>query len=183
MEWRDGPERVTVGGGLDTEHRGVARWKEAGLHGSRRKHAAVVAAVRSDRGRVLAKGEPITPKGADALYPDVPPERHVSSSTARFAAAGTSCAGARSSPATIARCRSEGEMLVPRWSDDGAMLAFRRLCRSSGRRGVWGAVVLVAADGSNERNLTAPGPPEITPYDWSADGKWILASCEHGPAD
>jgi Tol biopolymer transport system component len=43
--------------------------------------------------------------------------------------------------------------------------------------------VIVAADGSNERNLTKPSPLEFTPYDWSSDGKWILASCDHGPAE
>jgi Tol biopolymer transport system component len=40
---------------------------------------------------------------------------------------------------------------------------------------------MMSADDGHQRSLTTPGPREITPFDWSADGKWILGSCEHGP--
>ena len=58
-----------------------------------------------------------------------------------------------------------GEMLVPRWSDDGTQLAFRRLTPvDSDPAARTNAIVLVGADGTNERNLTTPGLLEFTPY-------------------
>lgn len=135
-------------------------------------------------GRVLGKGEPITPKGVDALYPDVPPH------------------GAQLIYRTIRRGKHElrrrslitgedrmlpvkGDIFVPRWSDDGTLLAFRKLMPApvdgTARKN---AIVIVSADGTDERNLTTPSDRERTPpYDWSADGRWILGSCEHGPAE
>jgi Tol biopolymer transport system component len=183
IEWRDGPERVTVGGGLDTN---IAISPDGTkLAFTVRDESTRLWSLPFDpiTGRVLAKGEPITPKGADALYPDVPPN------------------GMQVVYRTIRRGKHElrrrsliagedrvvlvtDDILVPRWSDDGAMLAFRRRSPTPSSGGqTWGSVVLVDADGSNERNLTAPSPREVTPYDWSADGKWILASCELGPSD
>ena len=181
MEWRDGPERITVGGGLDTDIAVSPDGKKLAF--TVRDESTRLWSLPFDPivGRVLAKGEPITPKGADALYPDVPPNgMYVVYRTIRR---GKHELRRRSLIAGDDRMLPiKGEMLVPRWSDDGAMLAFRR--RSPSASGdVWGSVVLVAADGSNERTLTAPGPREFTPYDWSSDGKWILASCEQGPTD
>ncbi len=184
MEWRDGPERVTVGGGLDTEHRGLTRRKEAGLHGPRRKHAALVAAVRSDHRARARQGGADHAEGGRRAVSRRPTQRHAGRlphDSPRQARAAAAIADRRRGSRW---CRSQGDMLVPRWSDDGTMLAFRRRSPAPSSGGCCGVrSCSSAADGSNERNLTAPGPREFTPYDWSADGKWILASCEHGPTD
>ncbi len=181
MEWRDGPERVTVGGGLDTN---IAVSPDGTkLAFTVRDESTRLWSLPFDpiAGRILAKGEPITPKGADALFPDVPPNgMYVVYRTARrgkheFRRRSLIAGEDRVLPMT-------GDMLVPRWSDDGAQLAFRRLLPAgSDPAARLNAIVLVAADGTNERNLTTPGQPELTPYDWSSDGKWILASCDQGP--
>jgi Tol biopolymer transport system component/DNA-binding winged helix-turn-helix (wHTH) protein len=182
MEWRDGPERLTVGGGLDTDIAVSPDGKKLAF--TVRDESTRLWSLPFDPidGRVLAKGEPITPKGADALYPDVPPNgMHVVYRTIRR---GRHELRRRSLIAGEDRALPmTGEMLVPRWSDDGTQLAFRRLMPvTSDGAPRSNAIVLVAADGSNERNLTTPSPREFTPYDWSSDSKWILASCEHGPA-
>ena len=137
-------------------------------------------------GRVLAKGEPITPKGANALYPDVPPERHGTSSTARFAAASTSCAGARSSPATIALLPVNGR------DARASMVRRRRRCsrsagccpslrparpvmrrdRARGSRRQQRTESDGAATAGSSRRMT--GPPTENGFS---------ASCEQGPSD
>ena len=183
MEWRDGPERVTVGRGLDTDIAVSPDGKKLAF--TVRDESTRLWSLPFDPkdGRILAKGEPITPKGAHALYPDVTPDgMHVVYRTIRR---GRHELHRRSLVAGDDRVLPvTGEMLVPRWSDDGTQLAFRRrLPALSDGAETLGTVVLVAADGSHERNLTTPSAREFTPYDWSSDGKWILASCEHGPAD
>jgi Tol biopolymer transport system component/DNA-binding winged helix-turn-helix (wHTH) protein len=181
MEWREGPERVTVGGGLDTNIAIAPDGKKLAF--TVRDESTRLWSLPFDpiTGRVLAKGEPITPKGADAVYPDVPPNgmyviyRTIRRGKHELRRRSLIAGEDRALPMT-------GEMLVPRWSDDGTQLAFRRLMPvPSDAAARSNAIVLVAADGTNERNLTTPGPRELTPYDWSSDGKWILASCAEGP--
>jgi Tol biopolymer transport system component/DNA-binding winged helix-turn-helix (wHTH) protein len=183
MEWRDGPERVTVGGGLDTDIAVSPDGKKLAF--TVRDESTRLWSLPFDpiTGRVLAKGEPVTPKGADALYPDVPPNgMYVVYRTIRR---GKHELRRRSLIAGDDRMLPiKGEMLVPRWSDDGTQLAFRRLLPATPDGAPrLNAIVLVAADGTNERTLTTPGVREFTPYDWSSDGKSIFASCDHGPAE
>jgi TolB protein len=62
----------------------------------------------------------------------------------------------------------------PAWSPDGKTIAFARYTGS-------GAIWLIDADGSNERQLTTPrGEGDIQP-DWSPDGRWIAFSRATGP--
>jgi len=71
------------------------------------------------------------------------------------------------------------KLVKPRWSPDGAMLAFLR-CGSKG-----GAPVLAVlnADGSGERALTRPNELEMVLSDWSSSGDSILGSCRFSPSD
>jgi TolB protein len=59
----------------------------------------------------------------------------------------------------------------PAWSPDGKTIAFARYTGT-------GAIWLIDADGSNERQLTTPrGEGDVQP-DWSPDGHWIAFSRE-----
>jgi Tol biopolymer transport system component/DNA-binding winged helix-turn-helix (wHTH) protein len=184
LEWREGPERVTVGGGLDTN---IAVSPDGTkLAFTVRDESTRLWSLPFDpiEGRVLGKGEPITPKGVDALYPDVP--QHGTQLIYRTIRRGKHELRRRSLITGEDRMLPiKGDMFVPRWSDDGTLLAFRKLMPApvdgTPRKN---AIVIVSADGTNERNLTTPSDRERTPpYDWSADGRWILGSCQHGPAE
>ena len=63
----------------------------------------------------------------------------------------------------------------PRWSRDGTRLAFTRIGAQPGR-GQGGVVILSPASGA-ERTVPTPGFSDVVPDDWTADGRWILASC------
>lgn len=71
------------------------------------------------------------------------------------------------------------KLAKPRWSPDGAKLAFLR-CGAKG-----GAPVLAVlnADGSGERALTKPNELEMLASDWSNNGESILGSCRFRPSD
>lgn len=181
LEWRKGPERLTMGGGLDTN---------IALAPDGRKLAFTIRSERTRlwsfpfdplKAQMLGDGERLSSRGADALYPDVPPD------------------GTQVVYRTVRRGKQElwkrslvdgqdrmltaaGEMLAPRWSDDGKLLAFGRIQQigDEGAR-MANSIVVISADGRNERLLTTPGPKICSPTDWSADGAWIVGACEHGP--
>jgi Tol biopolymer transport system component len=183
LEWREGPERVTVGGGLDTNIAVSPDGQKLAF--TVRDESTRLWSLPFDpiEGRVLGKGEPITPKGVDAWYPDVPPNgTHV---VYRIIRRGRHELHRRSLTAGDDRVLPvTGAFAVPRWSGDGMLLAFHRLMPVAADGGArLNAVAIVDADGGHERNLTGATTREITPYDWSADGAWILGSCEHGPAE
>ncbi len=71
------------------------------------------------------------------------------------------------------------KLVKPRWSPDGARLAFLR-CGSEG-----GAPVLAVlnADGSGEQALTRPNEIEMLASDWSNSGESILGSCRFSRSD
>ena len=67
----------------------------------------------------------------------------------------------------------------PRWSPDGAKLAFSRC---TGRdRGL--AVAVLNTDGSGERVLTRSEVVDMQAYDWSKDGQAILGACRFRKSD
>jgi Tol biopolymer transport system component/DNA-binding winged helix-turn-helix (wHTH) protein len=182
LEWREGPERLTVGAGLDTN---------IAVSPDGHKLAFTIRNERTRlwsfpfdpvQGRLLGKGEPITAAGTDALYPDVPKDG--SEVLYRTVRRGKNELWTRSLVDGHDRLlAAAAEIAAPRWSADGAMIAFRRLhAPATDVSPKEDEIVLLSADGRHERLLTAPGPKVLTPYGWSPDGKWIVASCEHGPA-
>jgi Tol biopolymer transport system component len=58
----------------------------------------------------------------------------------------------------------------PRWSPDGKFLVYRRV-RSSQEQ----LNAILSVEGGEERLLTSPTPNGEATWEWSADGKWILA--------
>lgn len=71
------------------------------------------------------------------------------------------------------------KLVKPRWSPDGATLAFLR-CGTTGGAPV---LALLNADGSGERTLTRPDEVEMLASDWSKTGESILGSCRFSPTD
>ena len=84
--------------------------------------------------------------------------------------------GTRTSSAVRART---GRFAKPRWSPDGARLAFSRYAT----RDHLLAVALLNADGSGERVLTRPDHVEMQGSDWSRDGQAILGSCRFSSSE
>jgi len=67
----------------------------------------------------------------------------------------------------------------PRWSPDGAKLAYSR-CAT---RGNTLAVAVLNTDGSGERVLTRPDRVQMGVSDWSRDGRAILGPCRFSPRE
>jgi Tol biopolymer transport system component/DNA-binding winged helix-turn-helix (wHTH) protein len=71
------------------------------------------------------------------------------------------------------------KLVKPRWSPDGAKLAFLRC----GGKGGAPVLALLNADGSGERALTRPNEIEMLASDWSHSGDSILGSCRFSASD
>jgi Tol biopolymer transport system component/DNA-binding winged helix-turn-helix (wHTH) protein len=182
VAWVDGPERVTVGGGLDTNIAVSPDGEKLAFTVRDESTRLWSFPFDASAGRVLAKGEPITTKGSNALYPAISPDGNYvvyrTSRRGRHELRRRSLIAGDDQALPVS-----GEMIAPRWSNDGTMLAFRRMIPAASNGGTASnVVVIVSADGTGERNLTTPESLERTPYDWSSDDKWILGACEHGPA-
>ena len=74
---------------------------------------------------------------------------------------------------------TDWRLIKPRWSPDGAQLAFSRCATRDNTL----AVAVLNADGSGERVLTRPGRVEMQGFDWSKDGQAILGSCRFSPSE
>lgn len=182
LEWQHGPERLTFGPGRNT---GIALSPDGRkLVFTAREEKTRLWSFPFDpnEGRILGSGDPITAGGTDAVYPDVSANgTDVVYRTVRRGRHELRRRSLTNGEDTVVLAASD--VVGPRWSDDGTLLAFRKLRpRQPGSMVREGAIVLVSADGRNERLLTEPGPNELTPFDWSSDGNWILGSCEQGPA-
>jgi Tol biopolymer transport system component len=69
--------------------------------------------------------------------------------------------------------------MKPRWSPDGAQLAFSRFTPQDDTL----AVAVLNTDGSGERALTKPTDVLMQAFDWSRDGRSILGACRFNTSE
>src|SRR5262249_2629240 len=62
----------------------------------------------------------------------------------------------------------------PRWSHDGTRLAYLLPAWRAGDLKVDPATVILPGSGGEEQKLTSGKQPGGLPFDWSADGQWVL---------
>jgi Tol biopolymer transport system component len=172
--WVDGPERLTTGAGQETN---VAISPD----GTRLVFTATSSRTRlwafpldSASGRITGEPSPITHGSTGEV--DFDARADGSKVAYRTVRAGRNELWERS--ITEGRERlllSSTDWLLakPRWSPDGAKLAFSRYAT----RGNGIAVAILNTDGSGGRVLTKPGRVEMQGFDWSKDGQAILGSC------
>ena len=178
--WTDGPERLTTGAGEETN---VALSPD----GARLIFSTASSRTRvwafpfePGNGRITGQPHPVT-QGSTA---EVDFDAQADGSKVAFY---TVRAGRNE---LWERSISEGQdrlllsspkwrFIRPRWSPDGAKLAFSRCAGQD--RGV--AVAVLNADGSGERDLTKPEAVDMQASDWSKDGEVILGACRFSKSD
>ena len=178
--WTDGPERLTTGAGEETS---VALSPD----GTRLIFTTASSRTRvwafpfeSRHGRITGQPYPVTHGSTEEVDFDAQPDgSKVAFYTVR---AGRNELWERSiseGQDRLLLSSPEWQFSKPRWSPDGARLAFSRC---AGRdRGI--AVAVLNADGSGERVLTKPEAVDMQAYDWSKDGESILGACRFSKSD
>ena len=179
-ELTDGPVRLTTGTGQET-NLAVSRDGQKILFTSSTSRSRLWAfPLESSSGRIVGEPTPIT-RGSTGEV-DFDAQADGSKLAYRAVRAGRNELWERSLDEGRERLllsSPDWKLVKPRWSPDGARLAFLR-CDSEG-----GAPVLAVlnADGSGERALTRPNEVEMLASDWSNSGESILGSCRFGRSD
>jgi len=172
--WVDGPERLTTGAGEETN-------MALSPDGTRLVFTATSSRTRlwafpfdPARGRVTGEPYPITDGSTGEV--DFDARADGSKVAYRTVRAGRNELWERSiveGQERLLLSSKDWLFIKPRWSPDGAKLAFSRCAARDDSI----AVAVLNTDGSGERVLTKPGHVEMDGSDWSNDGKAILGAC------
>jgi Tol biopolymer transport system component/DNA-binding winged helix-turn-helix (wHTH) protein len=171
LDWIAGPERLTTSPGLDSE---IA----LSIDGKKLAYATHTENTRlwllpfdAATGRLKGEGRPVTEDGTNAFFPSLSPDgkklTYIASQNERRELREKSLEDGRE---TLLFGADGIFRMSVSWSRDGTRLAYRRGFRST---------VILPANGGDEQVLTSPGA-QVSPADWSADGKWILGTVSRG---
>jgi Tol biopolymer transport system component/DNA-binding winged helix-turn-helix (wHTH) protein len=180
LRWVAGPERLTTGAGIDTD---------VALSPDGRKLALTIRTERTRlwsipfdgaAGRVEGEGRPLAAGGMDAVLPDLSSDGRKLAFLAlrgrKTELWGQSLVDGRTKELVVV---GDFQRATPRWSRDGARLAYRRTwppnAEGSPREH---ALVVLPAEGGDEQLITSPSPFSENALDWSADGEWLLGNSE-----
>jgi Tol biopolymer transport system component/DNA-binding winged helix-turn-helix (wHTH) protein len=179
-EWVDGPERLTTGGGQETN---VAISPD----GTRLVFTTTSSRTRlwafpfdPASGRVIGEPYPITHGSTGEV--DFDARSDGSKVAYRTVRAGRNELWERSldeGQERLLLSSTDWRLTKPLWSPDGARLAFSRCAMRDHSI----AVAVLNTDGSGERVLTKPGHVEMQGSDWSKDGQAILGSCRFSESE
>jgi Tol biopolymer transport system component len=179
-KWTDGPQRLTTGAGEETN---VAISPD----GTRLAFTTTSSRTRlwafpfdPASGRITGQPYPITDGSTGEV--DFDARADGSKVAYRTVRAGRNELWERSlteGQERLLLSSTDWRFTKPRWSPDGAKLAFSRC---AGRDNTL-AVAVLNADGSGERVLTKPGHVEMQGFDWSKDGQAILGACRFSPSE
>jgi len=178
-KWTDGPERLTTSAGEETSI-AVSRDGSRIIFTTRSSRTRVWAFPFNARsGRITGQPYPVTHGSTGEVDFDA---RADGSKVAYYALrAGRSELWERSlteGQDRLLLSSLDWRFASPRWSPDGAKLAFSRC--ATGDHSV--AVAVLNADSGAERVLTKPDV-EMGVSDWSKDGQAILGACRFGKSD
>ncbi len=179
-KWIGGPERLTTGAGSETH---VALSPD----GTKLVFTTTSSRTRlwafpfdSASGRITGQPNPISPGSTGEV--DFDARADGSKVAYRTVRAGRSELWERSlaeGQERLLLSSTDWRFTKPRWSPDGAQLAFSRWAT----RDTTLAVAVLNTDGSGERVLTKPGDVEMQAYDWSKDGQAIIGACRFSESE
>jgi Tol biopolymer transport system component/DNA-binding winged helix-turn-helix (wHTH) protein len=179
LRWTAGPERLTTGTGQDAN---------LAVSPDGRRLAVAVCATHTRlwslhfdpaTGRVKAPGQPITEADVNAHFPDL----SLAGARLVFRAQRAGKEELREKSLKDGRetvlVSDDFSRMRPRWSRDGLRLAYLRFrpLDPEGAR-TERSFVLLSPGGSDEQTLASSDTISDVPYDWSADGNWVLTSTE-----
>jgi serine/threonine protein kinase/Tol biopolymer transport system component len=184
LEWIAGPERMTIGPGLDTDLALSPDGKRLAFTTRTERTRIWSLPFDAQTGRTKGGGQPITSAGMDAWTPNLSRDGKKLVFSAQHAGKREvwqkSLEDGRE---TLLVAGDNFGRFGPRWSPDGTRLAYRRYRSANPDIADLGhqaeaSIVLLPAGGGEEQLLTSPTTLTEADIDWSADGQWILASSD-----
>ena len=177
LRWIGGPERLTTGTGLDTDLALSPDGKRLAFTARTERTRLWSLPFDAAAGRVKGAGQPVTPAGVDASFPDLSPNGERLAFTVQRAGKEELWEKSLKDGRETLLVADDAMRRSRRFSRDGLRLAYSRW-RPTGpeRTQIEWAIVLRSAKGGHEELVTTPGTIVETPWDWSADGQWLLGS-------
>ena len=173
-ELTDGPVRLTTGTGRETSVALSPDGKKIVFTSAASRTRLWAFPLDSGSGRLVGEPQPIT-RGTTGEV-DFDAKADGSKVAYRAVRAGRNELWERSlgeGRERLLLSSPDWKLMKPRWSPDGAKLAFLRC----GNEGGVPVLAVLNADGSGERALTRPNEVEMLASDWSITGESILGSC------
>jgi serine/threonine protein kinase/Tol biopolymer transport system component len=184
LDWTAGPERLTIGPGLDTDLTLSPDGKRLAFTTRTERTRIWSLPFNVGTGRTRGDGQPITSAGVDAWIPNLSRDGKKLVFSAQHA--GKKEVWEKSledGRETLLVAGDNFGRYNPCWSADGTRLAYRRYrsddpdVANLGQKAEASIVSLPAA-GGEEQQLTSTTTLTDVAYDWSADGEWILGSSD-----
>jgi len=192
LRWIAGPDRLTTSPGEDADISISSDGKKLALSTLLKRTRIWSLPFNPLSGQLKGDGRPETRAGIDALWFDVSRDgKQLAYVTLRTDSSGINAP--RQSPKnelwkkslkdgseTLLAPADEFFRLFPRWSPDGARLAYSRPSQfKPGGADVEWLTGLLSADGGQEQALSSKNRLGIT--DWTADGQQVLGLCRSSP--
>jgi Tol biopolymer transport system component/DNA-binding winged helix-turn-helix (wHTH) protein len=182
LRWVMGPERLTTGPGLQSDISASGDGRKLSFTARTEQTRIWSIPFDATTGRVLGTGQAVSEGKMDAIVPDLSRDgkklvfKIQRADQQKYELRERSLEDASERLLVIGDEFNRG---LPRWSPNGDQLVFIHFRQSSAERGPNElSMVLLPAGGGKEQTLTSPIDSWEIPWDWSADGEWILASSD-----
>jgi serine/threonine protein kinase len=183
LRWTDGPERLTVGAGMDTDIALSSDGKRLAFVTRTERTRIWSLPFNAMTGQMKGQSQAVTPPELNAVACDITRDGKKLVFVAERA-------GKRELWVKSFEDGSEKLLLVsdkflfwPVWSRDGTRVAYARLRPLNPEREGFAqnsehTIAMISASGGDEQLLTTPDELQGWPWDWTADQQWILGSSE-----
>lgn len=173
-----GVERLTTGPGIDMELAISPDGKRLAF--TTRSEQTRLWSLPLNAGRLQGEAAALTPAELTAAYPDLSRDgQKLAFILTRSGKPELWEKWLKDGHETLLAGPDDYRRSTPRWSFDGSRLAYHRARFTNAERGQSEfSIVWLSAEGGEEQIITSPSAFAEQVSDWSADGKWIIASSE-----
>ncbi|MBS1794619.1 MAG: PD40 domain-containing protein [Acidobacteria bacterium] len=184
MHWVDGPERLTIGAGNDTDVVVSPDGRKAAFSIRNERSRLWTLPFDPVSGRVSGTGQPITGSSVSALQPGLSPDgKLLVFRKQRGSKEELWAKSLDDGKETLLAPADDFSRTNPIWSHDSSQLIYIRTNPSKlGQTEIAPqldrALALRALGGSDEQVITSSMHGKLSPTDWTPDGKFILASSD-----
>jgi serine/threonine protein kinase len=189
LRWIAGPERLTNGAGPDTDISLSADGKRLAYTSTTQSTRIWLLPFDSITAQLKGQGQPVTDQGMQTWFADLSPDGKNLAFISRTSGAGRQELRVKSLIDNQEKVLLDDETYhyYPRWSPDSMQIAYSRFRpleqqQSSSDetppqgKAKAGPIAMLDTRGGEEQLITSQGQWLDYVYDWSPDGKWLLAS-------
>ena len=172
LRWMAGPERLTTGAGPDTDIAPAPDGRKLAFTTRIERTRIWSLPFDAAAGKVAGTGQPMTAAGVDVLQFDLSRDGQQLAFLVNRAGKQELRKKSLADGSEMMLVAADGRFRYAlRWMPDGTRLTYVRRRFTNAERTQWEpAMVWLPANGGDEQILAGKGAP----YDWSADGKWML---------